>query len=129
MRFFISIKLIYIIFKIFKSEIDKQEESEFFNVLEDGRVTRFNYQRFKAIELACNFFSILGVILSIFQVSDFPSYFILKHFIFSKFDKEYNDPQSDVNFVLLWFILVTTVILGVFYLFFGFIYIYFFKLF
>ena len=38
------------------------------NVLEDGRVTRFNYQRFKAIELACNYFSILGVILSVYQV-------------------------------------------------------------
>lgn len=53
---------------IFSELIEKPDEGDFMNVLEDGRVTRFNYQRFKAIELACNYFSILGVILSVYQV-------------------------------------------------------------
>lgn len=52
----------------FSELIEKPDEGDFMNVLEDGRVTRFNYQRFKAIELACNYFSILGVILSVYQV-------------------------------------------------------------
>lgn len=83
-------------------------DDHFLNVLEDGRVTRFNYQRFKSIELACNFFSILGVILSVYQVS-LPFFFKM---ISLKFDIEYRDHTDAVNIVLLWWILATTIILG-----------------